>query len=155
MAMTHSLNVLLQLIFGLIAGYLAATLSESDFHRLVGHVSPTQQRAWRRRPSLFFPFILSHFRHGIVHHRLTFRANFVTQFTTRKEKESVLALAQRRGDQEIAADHCDFGLTIGWLGFLYFNLLTLPLLPLAAWQLGRTCALAYAAMLFIAPSLSR
>lgn len=155
LGMMQFLLVSAQLLFGAMVGYLAATLSESAFHRLVGHASPSQLRRWRKLPRFFAPFILSHFRHGIIHHRHTFRANFVTQFTSRQEKDNVTAFAHSRGDQEVDADDCNFGLTIGWLGFLYFNLMTLPFLPLVALHFGLVCALAYAAMLGITPSLSR
>lgn len=146
---------LYQIFVGFIAGYLSATLSESVFHRLVGHALPSHQRAWRKLPDVFSPFILSHFRHGIVHHHLTFRSDFLTKFSDFQEKERVTALAHRKGDREIADDHCDFGLTIGWLGFLYFNLVTLPLVPVMLLLVGPIGALAYALMLVITPSLSR
>lgn len=147
--------LLAKLLFGAVLGYLAATLSESAFHRLVGHASQWQQRAWRRQPGLFSSFILSHLRHGIVHHHLSFRTSFMAQFVSLQEKNNVIAFARRRGDPQISADHCDFGLTIGWRGFLYFNLVTLPLVPLVGLQFGPVCALAYAGMLLITPALSR
>lgn len=106
-------------------------------------------------PNFFSPFILSHFRHGIVHHHLTFRSDFVTKFADYQQKNRVTAIAHRKGDLEIDADHCDFGLTIGWVGFFYFNLLTLPLLPIIYLLTGCLAGLAYALMLLIAPSLSR
>jgi hypothetical protein len=146
---------LYQIIFGLTTGYLSATLSESTFHRLIGHASPSHQRAWRRIPDRFSPFVLSHFRHGIIHHHLTFKSNFVTKFADCQEKDRVTALALRKGDTDIAADHCDFGLTIGWRGFFYFNLLTLPFLPVIFLLMGPFCALGYALMLVVTPSLSR
>lgn len=149
------MQALCQISFGLIAGYLSATLSESAFHRLVGHASPSHQRAWRNKPDFFSPFILSHFRHGIVHHHLTFRSDFLTKFADCQEKDRVTALAHKKGDIEIAADHCDFGLTIGWLGFFYFNLVTLPFVPVILLLVGPIGASAYALMLVITPSLSR
>lgn len=149
------MQVLCEIIVGLTFGYLLATLSESAFHRLIGHATPSRQRAWRQTPDFFSPFILSHFRHGIVHHYLTCKSDFVTMFADRKEKDRVIAFAHRRGDMEIDAYHCDFGVTIGWRGFIYFNFLTLPLLPVVLLLMGRFCALGYVLILVITPSLSR
>lgn len=106
-------------------------------------------------PDFFSPFILSHFRHGIVHHHLTFRSDFLTKFADCQEKDRVTALAHKKGDIEIAADHCDFGLTIGWLGFFYYNMVTLPFVPVIFLLVSPIGALAYTLMLVITPSLSR
>ena len=149
------LSPFLQLPLGLVIGYLLATVSESIWHRLICHAEPQQRMFWKKQPLLFEPFSLSFFRHGVVHHCLTYRSDFVTKFENEEHKRRVIRIALQNGDCNISKAHCDYGLTISWVGFLNFNLTTFPFLPVIAMTLGLWSALSCFPMLIITPSLSR
>ena len=144
-----------QIPLGLVIGYFLATISESIVHRLIGHAAPWQRRLWKQLPWLLNQLSLSHFRHGVVHHCLTFRSNFLTKLDSKSHERYVIQIALKKGDNNINSKHCNYGLTIGWIGFLNFNLTTLPFLPIIAMTLGLSTALSCLPMLMLTPSLSR
>jgi len=151
----YPLPLAAQILLGLLAGYLLATCSESAVHRLVFHARPRQRRIWRRWPLVFGECSRSHYRHGIVHHHLTYARSFHCQFVSDGHRNRVVAMARSRGDHAIGAADCQFGITVGWIAFLKFNLVTIPFLPPIGLLLGPWAALGCLPMLLLSPALSR
>lgn len=112
--------ILLPLLAGLILGYAVTTFLESLLHRVIYHASPRTRRLWARYPKISGPFRRAYFSHGIVHHRWTFRQDFVTQFSTRQEQERI---DQRiTGFQTSLIRREQYGMTLRGVGIVWFNL---------------------------------
>lgn len=124
----------LQVLIGLMLGYVIASLTESSLHRLIKHAGPRGRSTWRGHPDIFRPFIRAHHSHHVVHHALTFRQDFVTQFRDDAEKELL--------DQQLTGSFGDlirrerYGLTLRGSGILAFNVPILPFVPLIGFTLG-------------------
>lgn len=122
------------MLAGLMLGYVMTTLLESTLHRVIYHAGPQTRRFWARYPRISGPFRRAYFSHGIVHHRWTFRENFVTQFSNRQEQER---LDQRlRGDQASLIRREQYGITLRGVGIVWFNLPILPWIVLIGQVLG-------------------
>jgi hypothetical protein len=108
------------IVAGLMLGYGMTTLLESTLHRVIFHAGPWTRRLWARYPRLSGPFRRAYLSHGIVHHRWTFRKDFVTQFSSQWEKEQI---NQRlRGAQASLIRREQYGMTLRGVGIVWFNL---------------------------------
>ncbi len=120
--------------FGLILGYLVASFLESSLHRAIHHAGPRMRRFWTHYPRIGGPFRRAYFSHGIIHHRWTFRRDFVTQFHSDDER--------KRLDEKIPVDQGvlirreRYGLTLRGQGVVWFNLPILLCLPLIGFAWG-------------------
>jgi hypothetical protein len=151
----------LEIVVGLMLGYAVVSLLESILHRVIYHAGPRTRRLWACYPLIGGPFRHAYFSHGIVHHRWTFRRDFVTQFSNEQERER---LDQRiRGPQSSWIRREHYGMTLRGVGIVWFNLPILPFVLLIGlvcgpWVLvGALPALAvysYLAM-FVHPYLHR
>jgi hypothetical protein len=122
------------MLAGLMLGYVMTTLLESTLHRVIYHAGPQTRRFWARYPRVSGPFRRAYFSHGVVHHRWTFRENFVTQFSSRQEQER---LEQRlRGAQASLIRREQYGVTLRGSGIVWFNLPILPWIVLIGLVLG-------------------
>ncbi|MFO0953814.1 MAG: hypothetical protein U0835_22195 [Isosphaeraceae bacterium] len=128
------MGIALQAVAGAAVAYLAATVSESFLHRVVGHAGPRTRRVWARHRWLFGPLLRAHYRHGVVHHRLTFRRDHVTQFTAEHERAAAEEVGRRVGDGHIVGER--FGLTVGPRALMSYNLTVLPWVVAFAWLVG-------------------
>jgi hypothetical protein len=113
-------HILPHMLAGLILGYASITLLESTLHRVFYPAGPRTRRLWARYPSIGWPFRRAHFSHGIVHHRWTFRTDFVTQFSSQQEKAR---LDRRlRGPQALLIRREHYGMTLRGIGIVWYNL---------------------------------
>ncbi|HET6378302.1 MAG TPA: hypothetical protein VFG05_08375 [Methylocella sp.] len=96
---------------GFVCGYLAASLCESLFHRIIGHASPALRRLYRKAGPPGQAMIVSWHAHHAVHHILTFRADHVTQFMSGSEQARLDAHLKKRHAGGVIA--CGYGLMIG------------------------------------------
>ena len=147
------LPIYIQISTGLLMGYLTATLSESILHRYVTHATRQRKCRWASNPRLYCYLSRSHFRHAIVHHGWTFRSDHVTQFDNNNHRISVDSRALAAGDGKIK--EIDYGLRAGWIGFVTYNLTTIPILPILAIVFGPWSAATATPLLAITPVLSR
>lgn len=144
-------EICLEAAFGLVAGYVAASVSESYCHRAVGHASKASQTRWRRWPRLLgwlHPFYWSH---AVIHHGRTFKEDFVTQFRGREEQ---LQLDDELSDAQRQTAHAtQYGLTILVRSFFSFmappSIVLLPLIFVGNWAVAAALA-----ALFLPPLLS-
>lgn len=128
------MRILAQIAFGLVLGYLAGSLTESSLHRLIKHAGRRGRSFWARFPRLCEPFRRAYYSHHIVHHALTFRQDFVTQFRNEDERR---ALDQRlTGTFGELIRREQYGLTLRGWGIVAFNLPLLPILLLIPAVLG-------------------
>jgi hypothetical protein len=155
------MSITMQITIGLVLGYVIASLTESGLHRLIKHADSEARRSWRKHPRLFQPFIRAYYSHHIVHHALTFRKDFVTQFRSTDEKATLdRQLTGPLGD--LIRREC-YGLTLRGTGIIAFNVPILPFVPLIGFTLGPWFLLgalpglfAYSAItIFIHPYLHR
>lgn len=127
--------MLSHIIAGLLLGYVVASLLESSLHRAIHHAGPQTRRFWAQYPLIGRPFSRAYFSHGIIHHRCTFRRDFLTQFSSKEEREE-LDRKLRDSDQGSLIRREQYGLTLRGVGVLWFNLPILPVVPLIGFVCG-------------------
>ena len=124
----------LQIVVGLMLGYAVVSLLESLIHRVIYHAGPRTRRLWTQHPRISGPFQRTYFSHGIVHHRWTFRRDFVTQFTSEHERERLDQSLQ--GPQGVLIRREHYGMTLRGVGIVWFNLPMVPVVLLIGWVCG-------------------
>lgn len=135
----------LEIIFGSVAGYLAASVCESYCHRMFGHPSRWLRKQFRQHRWCLGFLRAIVWSHAIVHHRLTFRSRFDTQFSSPDVRDRVIS--QMGACSRRSADATQFGLTITLASVVLFMGPPLILLsPLwffspVAWLSGSSVAL--------------
>ena len=122
------MSIFLQIVVGLMLGYVVVSLLESLVHRVIYHAGPRTRRLWAQHPRISGPFRHAYFSHGIVHHRWTFRRNFVTQFTSEHERERLDQSMQ--GPQGLLIRREHYGMTLRGVGIVWFNLPMVPVVLL-------------------------
>lgn len=128
------MSILLHMCAGLLLGYAVTTVLESIFHRVIYHAGLRTRRLWARYPRISGSFRRAYFSHGIVHHRWTFRKDFVTQFSSQQERERLdLRL---KGSQALLIRQERYGMTLRGIGIVWFNLPILPCIMLIGFVLG-------------------
>jgi hypothetical protein len=138
---------------GLVAGYVAATLSESLLHNHFGHATASFRALWKRMGWISRGFAFTFYGHAVIHHGRTFRVDYVTQFKDEAEKRAVDEDLERRGWAALGEEA--YGLTIGprdFVNFLLLPLLTLPLIQLVG---GPWATLSALVPILSTPLLSR
>lgn len=139
---------------GVLTGYLIASFIESYTHE---HVSDAPQRAvkrWMRHPRLFHYLIRTRHSHHVVHHRRTFKQDFVTQFRSVQE--------QARLDIELQTDpstadrirRSGYAVRLHGSGGLVFIFPLLPIVPVAALVFNGWVAVGICAALALPPLFS-
>lgn len=126
----------LQIVVRLMLGYAIVSLLESLIHRVIYHAGPRTRRLWAHYPRISGPFRHAYFSHGIVHHRWTFRRDFMTQFTSEHERERLDQ--SRQGPQGVLIRREHYGMTLRGVGIVWFNLPMVPVLLL----IGLVCGTA-------------
>lgn len=147
------LSYFLHTIVGLLAGYLTVTVSESALHRFIGHATSRRRHRWAANPRLCRYLLLSHFRHAVVHHGLTYKSNYVTQFDGKDHKDAVDRRTLAVGDVHV--EKAGYGLMPGWTGLVTYNLTTVPVIVLLALVFEPVAAVAAIPWLAVAFALSR
>ena len=130
------MTTVLQVLSGVLVGYLIVTVCESLFHRVIGHAPSRLRRLWGRAPRVGTFFLRAWYAHHIVHHLRTFRRDHVTQFSSPGEEARLRSglVAQGRGH----VVERDYGLRVGGPGeFLRYVAPTLPVFLVACWLGGR------------------
>jgi hypothetical protein len=141
-----------QILFGLAATYLVATVSESYLHRFVGHASVKARRYWSKHPRLFGHLLRVHYRHAVVHHGLTFRLDHITQFENSAENAAVDRFVAHQRDSRIQEE--SYGLTIGLRGLVTYNLTVVPIVPIVCILTGPWALAGALPLLTVAPVLA-
>ncbi|MFZ1804985.1 MAG: hypothetical protein WAU05_13750 [Nitrospira sp.] len=145
------MSMFLQIVVGLMLGYAVVSLLESLIHQVIYHAEPRTRWLWAQHPRISGPFRHAYFSHGIVHHRWTFRRDFVTQFTSEHERERLDQSMQ--GPQGVLIRREHYGMTLRGVGIVWFNLPMVPVLLL----IGLVCGTAVYSCLamFVHPYLHR
>ncbi len=147
-------HILLRILSGFFLGYVIASWSESFFHQHIGHASPRLRRFWERYPLIGTPFLAAFYCHHIIHHSLTFRKDFVTQFESEEERLRLNARIPAHWLKSVVQD--DYGLTLrGAAKFLFVAPIT-PFVPVIYLLFGPWVLLgASIPMFFIYPMMSK
>lgn len=127
--------MLFHIMAGLALGYIVASLLESSLHRAIHHAGPRTRRLWAQYPLISRPFSRAYFSHAIIHHRWTFRRDFLTQFPSKEERER-LDRKLCDGDPGSLIRREQYGLTLRGVGILWFNLPIFPVVPLIGFVCG-------------------
>jgi hypothetical protein len=148
------LYICLQLLAGLLLGYLQATLVESLFHRYILHASSRVRKFWLRHPRLCGMLSRAYYSHHTMHHARTFKRDFVTQFRDDAERErldrSIPPELLERMQQE------RYGLTMRGWSMVRLVAPGFPLLPLTFWIFGGWVMLgSLVPLLILFPAMSR
>jgi hypothetical protein len=155
------MNTLAQLAIGFVSGYIAASLIESFMHQHVSDAPQKTLRRWERYPGFFGYFIRTRYSHHVIHHRRTFKQDFVTQFRSNAERAALDAELRQQGAHGKMILESRYAVKLHGSGALVF---VAPLLPAmmfagicfnAPTAAGATVALALPALLsnFVHPYL--
>ena len=128
------MHIAAQIIAGLGIGYAVASFTESTLHRLIKHARSGGRAVWNRHPRVFLPFVRAFYSHHVVHHALTFRQDYVTQFRDEAEKQELDR--QLTGEFGELIRREQYGLTLRGSGILAFNAPIIPFVPLIGLTLG-------------------
>ncbi len=128
------MQLVAHVVSGILLGYAVASLMESSLHRAIHHAGPQIRRLWARYPRMSAPFRRVYFSHAIVHHRWTFRRDFVTQFSSCQEKAWIDARIQPPHNPLIRREQ--YGLTLRGIGLVWFNLPMVPWVCLVGMVFG-------------------
>lgn len=144
------MSTILNLLIGIIGGYVAATLAESLQHRLFGHAPSCFRKVWK-----FFPKYLEWFRlvwwsHTVIHHGLAAGNQFTAPLTPSPEVIERMTQGQR---QTVQGNH--LGLTTQWSDFIWFLWLPMSTIPLLWASLGDQDALAAIVPMLLPPLFSK
>jgi hypothetical protein len=127
-----------QAFLGFALGYLIASYIESFLHEHVSDAPATRVAQWSRYPRLFRSLIKTRFSHHVVHHHLTFRADYVTQFSSEEERlrlYKTLKARGRHGDIILRGNYANHlhaeGAVVFALPFILVGLLALWVVPMS------------------------
>lgn len=131
-----SLFNLASLACGFAGGYVVASLIESIVHQHVSDAPNKTVKRWERFPHLCRYLIRTRYSHHVVHHRRTFKQDYVTQFRSEPERESLdQELANFGYHGQIIQRSC-YAVRLHGSGALVFIAPLLPAIPLTAFTLG-------------------
>jgi hypothetical protein len=152
--MSFTLVQFTHLIIGLASGYLVGSLIESFMHQHVSDAPNKTVKRWERFPRLFRYLIRTRFSHHVVHHRRTFRQDFVTQFRSDEERHALNAdLAERGAHGRIILDS-QYAVRLHGSGAMVFVAPLLPAIPLTAMLLGPWAVVGVCVTLALPPLFS-
>lgn len=72
----------LYVLFGLIIGYFVVSLTEAFIHKNILHASGATIRLWKKYPIVFQGFLKAYYIHNVIHHRETYKTDYITQFSS-------------------------------------------------------------------------
>lgn len=105
------MDAALQVLAGVVGGYVAVSVCESFFHRVIQH-APSHLRAWYGRAGVLGRALIeAWYAHHVVHHHLTFRRDHVTQFADDHERARLDARLAAAGKDDVIA--CRHGTILG------------------------------------------
>jgi hypothetical protein len=149
--------MILRIIIGLVLGYLIGSLLESLIHKYVLHASDSVVRYWKKYPKIFRPFLQERYIHEI-HHRHTFKRDFVTQFESVDEINQLHAMISPLKAELVShIKKTEYGLFAQPKGLLYIGIITSVLFAIPMYYLLGFWVLVGAAipMYFLAYIMSR
>jgi hypothetical protein len=137
--------VLLRLLGGFSVGYLIASLIESYLHQHVSDAPNRTVKVWERHPRLFHYLLRTRFSHHVVHHRRTFKQDFVTQFRSEQERAALDEQLLTSGSHGEIIRRSQYAVRLHGSGSLVFIAPLLPVAPLSflafgAWGTAGACA---------------
>lgn len=103
--------IAVQIIEGVLLGYLVLCISESASHHHFLHASPKIRKFWSRIGAIGDYIHNSWYSHHVVHHYRTFKQDYVTQFRSAQEESALREDLTRRGKKQIALN--SYGLRVG------------------------------------------
>lgn len=120
------------IFLGVAAGYITVSICESAFHRFICHAGPKLRKILKEIPVLGFYLFRSWFSHHVVHHYMTFRHDYTTQFLDNREIIKVNSIITSKGYDEIIRQ--SHGLRVGGvLDFIRFVCPTIPVILFETW----------------------
>ena len=136
------MNTALGYAASLVYGYVVATVGESACHEYIQHGRDgSLSQRW------FSPFRTAKMSHELVHHKMTYKQDHVTQFRDAEEKANVDAYLDREHastgmNEWVRAER--YGVTLTWLSLLLYMGPFLPALLIVYWVSRDLGALAVA-----------
>ena len=126
--------IFLRLLLGICVGYLLVSLAESFLHNHVAHASAAVRRMWKKTKWFYKWFDRPFYSHHVVHHFLTYRVDYVTQFKDKADHAQI--------DRSILDDYASgikkerYGLTLRGMGILRFVAPVAPLFVILPLMFG-------------------
>lgn len=120
-----------QIVAGVVIGYLTVSMAESFLHRNALHASLAVRRAAKRLGLAGRPLMRAYTSHTVVHHGKTYRESHVRQFRNREEQERLDRwIVETQGDRRMIREQ--YGVSLAGLGILAFAAPVLPFFALYA-----------------------
>jgi hypothetical protein len=139
---------------GLILGYVVASWIESFMHQHVSDAPLKTVKRWERFPILCNYLIRTRYSHHVIHHRRTFKQDYVTQFRDEAERLALDAELAERGAHGKIIQRSQYAVRLHGSGALVFVAPLLPAIPLTAWLLGPWAVLGVCMTLALPPLFS-
>lgn len=149
-----TLLALAKLTCGFASGYVVASLIESFMHQHVSDAPNKTVKRWERFPRLCRYLIRTRFSHHVVHHRRTFKQDYVTQFRSESEREALDRELAHHGHHGKIIQRSLYAVRLHGSGALVFVAPLLPAIPLIAVTLGMWAALGCCVALALPPLFS-
>jgi hypothetical protein len=143
---------LLQVLLGVILGYLLVTFAESFLHEHIHHAQRWFLALQKKYPRLLKPFRDAYRSHAIVHHCWTYH-DHVTRFASEHQKQRVDERLQDHEGRRIIAEA--YGTTLGLRSTVVFVLPILPVVLPALLLLPWPAAAGFAVPVVIYPLMSK
>lgn len=123
-------------LFGFLLGYLIASLIESYMHEYVSDAPMKYVKRWQRFPRLCWYLIRTRYSHHVIHHVKTFRKNYVTQFNSAAEKQTLDEELRSKGEHGQIILDSNYAVKLHGSGSLVFIAPLIPAAPLLYYTLG-------------------
>lgn len=117
-----------QLILGTILGYFVGTVWESLTHQYVYHAGTTLRALWKKNEVIYKVMTRGFFQHAIVHHGMTFKKDYITQFRSEQEREALDAILPPELADSIRLE--GYGLTPHKLSLLFYSVQAVAAVPI-------------------------
>ena len=120
----------LMIVGGFLIGYMVSTLIESILHQKISDAPKKTVNFWMRYPRFFAIFINANYSHHVIHHRKTFRKNYVTEFEDDQERNALDKVLAARGTHGNIIRKSHYAIKLQGTGVLVFILPFIPVIAL-------------------------
>jgi hypothetical protein len=116
---------LAQFVAGVASGWMVSSFNESFIHDKVAHATPEFRNTFKKLGSLGEGMQEAWYGHTAIHHYQTYKKDHVTQFDDKLNPRAKVEAQLRKVHREDLIEE-DFGVTIGWKGYLNFQAMGAP-----------------------------
>jgi hypothetical protein len=146
--------IIFQMASGFMVGYVASSLVESIAHQKISDAPRKYIKLWSRYPRLFKLLIQANYSHHVIHHRKTFRGNYIKQFRSEQERHELEVELLSRGHHGRIIINSNYAMKLQGTGAVAFVLPFIPFVALTFVFFNRSVASGFALAAMLPPLLS-